>query len=287
MKYAIITPVRNEEKNLPKLAESIINQTILPQIWIIVDDNSSDSSPKTIEELTKKYSWIHKTRKPQHEPYGHISFAKTVKTGFDCTLEVCKRKNIELTHIAKIDADISLPANYFEVLMEKFKDQNLGIASGVYSVQTDKKKTKNKVFFIQGHIPDERLYNINCLEDVGGFPITYAPDTVMLIKAKLKGWKTESFPEIQIYASRDRIMSSGGWQGSKTSGYLRYYLDYHPLMVILLAVSKLIEWRPDLSIAVFIGYFEGFLGKKSKIDDDEIKNYFRKKRLREVINSIL
>lgn len=57
-------------------------------------------------------------------------------------------------------------------------------------------------------------------------------------------------------------------------------------MVILLAVSKLIEWRPDLSIAVFVGYFEGVVGKKSKIDDDEIKNYFRKKRLREVINSI-
>lgn len=215
MKYAVITPVRNEEKNLPKLAESLINQTILPQIWTIVDDNSSDNSSTIIDGLTKKYSWIHKTKNHQYESYGHTSFARTVKTGFDYTLDACKRKNIELTHIAKIDADITIPANYFEVLIEKFKDQKLGIASGIYYAQSDRKKTRNKVFFIQSHIPDERLYNIKCLEDIGGFPITYAPDTVMLIKARSKGWKAESFSEIQIHATRDRIMSSGGGRDQK------------------------------------------------------------------------
>ena len=38
LKYLIITPSCNEEKFLPNLIQSIVNQTVLPCEWIIVDD---------------------------------------------------------------------------------------------------------------------------------------------------------------------------------------------------------------------------------------------------------
>ncbi len=60
--YVIITPAKNEERNLPLLAESLIKQTIKPAAWFIFDDGSDDRTPEIIEELSSKFSWIHGKR---------------------------------------------------------------------------------------------------------------------------------------------------------------------------------------------------------------------------------
>jgi glycosyltransferase involved in cell wall biosynthesis len=286
-KYAIITPVRDEEENLPKLAECITNQTVLPKLWTIVDDNSTDSTPAIIDTLTKKYKWIQKTTKLKKAAYGHLSFSETVKTGYDYIIKKSKQDNIELEYIGKIDADIILPNNYFEELMTKFKDPNLGVACGAFYIPSEKHKESLQVFFIKGHLPDERLFRKKCLDDIGGFPVAYAADTIMLTKAKLKGWNTESFRDIPIHTTRDMIMSKGNWKGSKTEGYLRYYLDYPPMLVIFLSISKILQKRPYLSIITLFGYLEAIVSKKPKLDDKELREYFRKKRLKEVLNSFL
>ena len=53
---SILIAARNEEKYLPKLSESIINQTVLPHIWIILDDNSTDRTSIIIKELEQNCS---------------------------------------------------------------------------------------------------------------------------------------------------------------------------------------------------------------------------------------
>jgi GT2 family glycosyltransferase len=40
--YAVVSPVRNEADNLPRLIESIRAQTVQPVRWIIVDTGSDD-----------------------------------------------------------------------------------------------------------------------------------------------------------------------------------------------------------------------------------------------------
>ncbi len=54
MNYLIVTPVKNEEKDLPGLVESMASQSILPLIWIIMDDGSTDKSPQILQEAEKK-----------------------------------------------------------------------------------------------------------------------------------------------------------------------------------------------------------------------------------------
>ncbi|RPI66248.1 MAG: glycosyltransferase family 2 protein, partial [Ignavibacteriales bacterium] len=44
MKYVIISPVKNEEKYISYTLESVVNQTRLPEEWIIVDDGSTDNT---------------------------------------------------------------------------------------------------------------------------------------------------------------------------------------------------------------------------------------------------
>ena len=55
MKFSIVIPVYNESKNLPTLVEQIYkalkNETFE---LIIVDDDSSDGTPKVIKKLKRK-----------------------------------------------------------------------------------------------------------------------------------------------------------------------------------------------------------------------------------------
>ena len=43
-KYVVITPVRDEENYIRFTIQSMINQTLRPQEWIIVDDGSTDKT---------------------------------------------------------------------------------------------------------------------------------------------------------------------------------------------------------------------------------------------------
>ena len=43
LRYAVVTPARNEEVNLPRLAAALAAQTLPPAAWIVVDDGSTDA----------------------------------------------------------------------------------------------------------------------------------------------------------------------------------------------------------------------------------------------------
>ena len=51
MRYALITPARNEAAGLPRLAESVVAQSVRPTRWIIVDDTSDDATPHIADAL--------------------------------------------------------------------------------------------------------------------------------------------------------------------------------------------------------------------------------------------
>jgi len=50
-RYIAVTPCGNEEKNLPNLMQSITAQTIEPELWVIVDNGSTDKTPELIKKL--------------------------------------------------------------------------------------------------------------------------------------------------------------------------------------------------------------------------------------------
>ena len=47
--YIIVTPVKDEEEYIELTIKSVINQTVRPAEWIIVDDGSIHNTKKIIE----------------------------------------------------------------------------------------------------------------------------------------------------------------------------------------------------------------------------------------------
>jgi glycosyltransferase involved in cell wall biosynthesis len=57
--YILITPVKDEAKNFDLLKKTVLNQTLKPVLWVIVDSNSSDNSFELAKLLSKNNGFIH------------------------------------------------------------------------------------------------------------------------------------------------------------------------------------------------------------------------------------
>ena len=58
LSYAVVTPARNERTNLPRLAACLVEQTVQPSAWVIVDDGSTDGTAELAQRLADEHSWM-------------------------------------------------------------------------------------------------------------------------------------------------------------------------------------------------------------------------------------
>src|SRR3954470_12052595 len=56
--YALVTPAKNEEKLIEKTIMSVVNQTVTPLKWVIVDDGSTDRTAEIVRRYAERYDWI-------------------------------------------------------------------------------------------------------------------------------------------------------------------------------------------------------------------------------------
>lgn len=289
MNYILITPIKNEEKYLDDLVTSVSEQTILPITWVIIDGNSNDSSMKIIKKYAAKYEFIYlKSQESFSDIGGHINFSLSVREGHDYAKHICEKNKLEYDYIGKIDADIILPNNHFEKLMEIFeKNPEFGIISGKSEACYTSKKSK--LDYLPDEVPDSsRMYKKECLEQIGGFVISkYSPDTVMLAKSRTRGWKTLWVRDTYFYSMRETSgIERNVWKAAKQVGNCRYYLNYNPILVILGILFELRKRPHYQAIGYLLGYLDGF-AKKERINDSEILDYYMNKRIKEIFVNFL
>ena len=53
-RYVVISPVKDEERYIERTLESMVNQTLRPALWIIVDDGSSDRTPEIVQRYSER-----------------------------------------------------------------------------------------------------------------------------------------------------------------------------------------------------------------------------------------
>ena len=155
MKVLIVTPACNEEKHLSELIDSIVNQSILPAQWIIVDDGSTDNTSNVIKQSIMQYSWIKYLRKEKTGPRSPgKSVMETFYFGFNNTTLT------EYDIVLKLDADLVLPSNYLETIVNEFKkNSKTGIAGGVCVVESnDNYVLEKETNLDHEHLPFERVH---------------------------------------------------------------------------------------------------------------------------------
>lgn len=291
MSYILITPIRDEVENLLKLKETIFSQTVKPLIWVIGDGNSKDGSYQFAKELFKDYNWIHVIKQTIffEDGYSHKNFSGNINNCLIYAKKICIENNINYSFIGKADATPLLADNYFEVLIEEMKnDPKLAFICGLQKLHFKNSiKVFNQVAGISNTgINDLRLYRKEFLEEMGGYPLSYSPDTVLQIKALNRGWRITFTKRTYFIKNRMGGAKIGMWNGYKLKGRGMYSLGYHPFLALLNAIFFSVKFPPHYQgIAVIHGYFINFFSNEDKINDLEVKDYFWNRRLKEIIQT--
>ncbi|MCX9010308.1 MAG: glycosyltransferase family 2 protein [Candidatus Methanoperedens sp.] len=274
-KYILVTPCKNEATNLPTLIKSIVGQSIKPLLWIIVDDGSTDNTPFIIKKASEEINWIKVIRlSPGKRDLG-LHYAKIVQLGFKEGISICEQSNYEIDFFGISDADLILEDSFFENLIKEFdKDPFLGIASG-----STKHIIENRIYHAEGNINEpsggHMLIRKRCFEQCGGFPlVSYTPDSVLKVKARLRDWKTKRIINNVAIEIRDVNSVEGYWNGFFNKGRSYYYLNYNPLQVLAKTIMYLFRNPFYIGIAYFMGYFTSFIKRSEKIPDIEIRTYY-------------
>jgi len=93
--YVIITPAKNEERSLPDLIQSVVNQTVKPVLWVIVDDGSIDYTPEIIKEAKEKHKWIQCIRLKGSVRDRGMHLANVIRKGIEFAYEYCEKMGLK------------------------------------------------------------------------------------------------------------------------------------------------------------------------------------------------
>ena len=178
--YILVTPAKTRKGIFQRSQKLVIGQTVLPVLWVIVDDGSTDDTPKVIKNLESRFGWIKSIQLPPHPRDITFHYSYVCKNGFDYAIQLCKTNAIQYDFIGLLDADTVLEASYFEKLIVEFnKNSRLGIASGHITDMPDKEISwaDVKKMNLIGRFPrgSGRFWRKECFFETGGYLIEPSP----------------------------------------------------------------------------------------------------------------
>ena len=194
MDYYIVIPIHNEEAFLESTLNSILNQTLLPKKVILVNDNSSDNTETIIDSFSSKHTIFQKLNiisSTQHMPGSKVINA--FNKGFNLLDE-------SFDFIVKLDADIILPKNYFEVISTHFKKEpNLGICGGFIYEQNESGDWILNHPMDKNHVRGAfKAYTRVCFKAIGGLKNAMGWDTVDELLARFHSFLIQTDPTLKI-----------------------------------------------------------------------------------------
>lgn len=276
IRYIIISPVRNEEKNIEKTIHSVLSQTIKPMKWIIADDGSSDKTTSIIEKYLDDNSFISLLKLPDRGYYDLMTGGE-IKAFYRGYKTVDK---MDFDFLVKLDGDISFDETYFEDLFREFYlDPKLGIASGAcYSYIGDRLVLeKTYKLHVRGAA---RAYRRKCWEEIGGVIDGLGWDAMDVYKARMLGWNTYNFEKIKMIHHVITGLKGGMIHGRVREGRLDYLIGYHPLFFCLRVLRDMFRQPFIISgVAYLFGYLRAYFKKEQRVVDNGLMAFIRKEQM--------
>jgi glycosyltransferase involved in cell wall biosynthesis len=276
VKYVIVSPCRNEDEFMQKTLDSVVAQSVLPALWVIVDDGSTDATPDILAKYEKKYPFIKIVTRQNR---GHRSVGPGVIEAFYHGYNTVDESQFDF--ICKLDLDLDLPERYFETLIQRM-DENprLGTCSGK-AYFTDKKSG----LLISEKCGDEmsvgmtKFYRRTCFEEIGGFVREVMWDGIDCHKCRQLGWIASSWDEPELRFIHLRPMGSsqkGILTGRMRHGFGQYFMGTSLAYMIASAVYRMLH-PPFVvgGLAMLWGYVKSMLSSVPRFEDHELSQFIR------------
>jgi glycosyltransferase involved in cell wall biosynthesis len=280
----VISPVRDEAQYLETTIQSVIQQTVRPAQWILVDDGSTDATAEIISRYAKLHSWITPVHRPNRDEERRIRNrgtrarqAKEIEAFYGGYRQLTAT---DWEYLAKIDGDVGFEPNYFERCFAEFgTNPKLGIGGGVICNFVDGRMQPESTprFHVRGAT---KIYRRGCWDAIGGVIQGAGWDTLDEVKANMLGWQTRTFPDLKVAHYRFTGTANGAWNNAVKNGLWSYIAGYHPLFMLGRCTKRVFQ-RPYLvgAIGLLWGFLVGYLQGIPQTEDKALIHYLRRQQL--------
>src|SRR5438067_10869478 len=184
-RYLLVSPCRDEAAFMRRTLDSVAAQSIPPALWVVVDDGSTDDTPRILAEYGRKLHYLRVVRRSDR---GRRGVGPGVIEAFYDGLQGIDLDAFE--YLCKLDMDLVLPRRYFELLIRRMEQEpRLGTCSG-------------KPWFVHPYtgalVPEpcgdemsvgpSKFYRVSCFREVGGFVRQVMWDGIDCHRARMLGW---------------------------------------------------------------------------------------------------
>ena len=198
-------------------------------------------------------------------------------------------KSVAYELIGNLDADVSVGADYYERLCEKFlQEPKLGIAGGLIFEEKNGKFQGRLANSLGSVAHAAQLVRRECYEAIGGYrPLKYGgEDWCAEINARMRGWTARTFPELQVM----HLRATGGadpWLRHRfREGRADYSLGSNPTFEIFKCLRRVPE-EPLLlgAVARLVGFAWSYFRQEERLVPEPIVRFLQneqRERLRQL-----
>ncbi|TVZ41287.1 glycosyl transferase family 2 [Alteromonadaceae bacterium 2753L.S.0a.02] len=268
MSYLLVSPCRNEAEYMRITLDSVVSQSVPPDLWVIVDDGSTDDTPNILAEYAEKYDFIKIITRPNR---GHRSVGPGVIEAFYFGYDQIDVSIFD--YVCKFDLDLDLPPRYFEILINRMENNpRLGTCSGkAYFIEKDTGKKISEKCGDEMSVGMTKFYRRACFEAIGGFVRQVMWDGIDCHKCRQLGWIAESWDEPDLNFIHLRPMGSsqkGILTGRMRHGFGQYFMGTGLLYMTASSVFRMMH-PPYIigGLAMWWGYVKSMLSRERRFDD--------------------
>lgn len=272
--YVLISPCRNEAAYMRQTLDTVLAQTVRPALWVIVDDGSSDETPRILAEYAQRHDWIRIVTRADR---GHRAVGPGVIDAFYAGYETIEPARFEF--LCKLDLDLRLPPRYFEILIERMQtDPRIATCSGKAYLEEDGRLVNER------HGDDTSLgmtkfYRVSCFQAIGGFVREVMWDGIDCHLCRMHGWQACSWDEPELRFVHLRTMGSsqqGVHVGRMRHGYGQYFMGTGFVFMAASALSRLGQ-KPYVtgSAAMLWGWLKSALKGLPRYDNPPFRRFLR------------
>jgi len=270
LSYALITPARDEEVNLERLAESLAAQDAPPVRWVIVENGSHDRTRAIAEELAARHEWIRLVVLPAASG---LARGGPIVRAFHAGLA---ELDTDVDVVVKLDADVSMPAEHFATVLDAFvREPDLGIASGTLF---DDATGGNELHLTGDHVwGAARAYRRTTLDQILPLEERMGWDTADELKAAARGWRTRIVYQARFRHHRLEGERDGSrWRAWTAQGDVAWFLHYRPLYLLARVLYRAV--RDPSAMAMLTAYTRARLRSDPQLGDRPAIDFLREQQ---------
>jgi poly-beta-1,6-N-acetyl-D-glucosamine synthase len=272
--YVLISPCRDEAAYMRETLDTVIAQSLRPAKWVIVDDGSTDGTPRILAEYARRHDWIEIVTVRDR---GKRSVGPGVIEAFYAGYRAIDPDDYE--YLCKLDLDLRLPPRYFEILVARMAaNPRIATCSGKAYVEERGRLVPER------HGDDTSLgmtkfYRVSCFKAIGGFVREVMWDGIDCHQCRMKGWIACSWDEPELRFVHLRPMGSSQqsiYVGRMRHGAGQYFMGTGLLYMAASAASRLNQ-KPYVvgALATLWGWLSAALRRRPRYGDPEFRRALR------------